>query len=80
MTLATPRAMRWKLQRLIGNALKGDATLFGRQDGIEAAWRIVDPILNNRTSLREYEPGAWGPAEAVAMMDQLGGWRDPQVA
>ncbi len=66
-------------ERLIGDALKGDAALFGRQDGIEAAWRIVDPILNNLTSLREYEPGTWGPSEAVAMMDQLGGWRDTQV-
>ena len=66
-------------ERLIGDALKGDATLFGRQDGIEAAWRIVDPILNNQTPLREYEPGTWGPAEADAMMGGLGGWRNPPV-
>jgi glucose-6-phosphate 1-dehydrogenase len=67
-------------ERLLGDALKGDATLFGRQDGIEAAWRIVDPILDKRTPIRDYEPGTWGPVEAEAMIGEFGGWRNPQAA
>jgi glucose-6-phosphate 1-dehydrogenase len=64
-------------ERLLGDAMRGDATLFGRQDGIEAAWRIVDPILDKRTPVREYLPGTWGPVEADAMISELGGWRNP---
>jgi glucose-6-phosphate 1-dehydrogenase len=67
-------------ERLLGDALKGDATLFGRQDSIEAAWRIVDPILDKRTPVRDYEPGTWGPAEADTMISEFGGWRNPQAA
>ena len=66
-------------ERLIGDALKGDATLFARQDGVEAAWRIVDPILDKKTPVRDYEPGTWGPAEANAMIGEVGGWRNPQA-
>jgi glucose-6-phosphate 1-dehydrogenase len=64
-------------ERLLGDALRGDATLFGRQDGIEAAWRIVDPILDKCTPFRDYEPGTWGPVEADAMTSEFGGWRNP---
>ncbi|MDD5247795.1 MAG: glucose-6-phosphate dehydrogenase [Rhodocyclaceae bacterium] len=67
-------------ERLIGDALKGDATLFAREDGVEAAWRIVDPILDKHTSLHDYEPGTWGPAAADGMMSELGGWRNPAAA
>jgi glucose-6-phosphate 1-dehydrogenase len=67
-------------ERLLGDALKGDAALFGRQDGVEAAWRIVDPILDKRTPVREYEPGSWGPVEADAMIAEFGGWRNPRAA
>ena len=65
--------------RLLGDSMKGDATLFGRQDGIEAAWRIVDPILDKRTPVREYPSGSWGPLEADAMISEHGGWRNPQT-
>lgn len=67
-------------ERLIGDVMKGDATLFAREDGVEAAWRIVDPILDKKTPLRDYEPGTWGPAEANGMIADVGGWRDPQIA
>ncbi|MBS1191925.1 MAG: glucose-6-phosphate dehydrogenase [Rhodocyclaceae bacterium] len=67
-------------ERLIGDAMKGDATLFAREDGVEAAWRIVDPILDKKTPLRDYEPGTWGPAEAGGMISEVGGWRNPQAA
>jgi glucose-6-phosphate 1-dehydrogenase len=65
-------------ERLIGDALKGDATLFARQDGVEEAWRIVDPILDRKTPIHDYEPGTWGPDEANATIGELGGWRNPQ--
>ncbi|MBU1235618.1 MAG: glucose-6-phosphate dehydrogenase [Gammaproteobacteria bacterium] len=64
-------------ERLLGDALKGDAALFGRQDAVEAAWRIVDPILARKTAVHDYEPGSWGPAEADAMIAPYGGWRNP---
>jgi glucose-6-phosphate 1-dehydrogenase len=65
-------------ERLMGDALRGDTTLFARQDGVEAAWRIVNPILNMKTSLHEYERGSWGPQAANAMIDRYGGWEVPQ--
>ena len=66
-------------ERLLGDALKGDPTLFARQDGVEAAWHIVEQVLDKKTPIREYEPGTWGPAQARVMMRKLGGWRDPQA-
>jgi len=60
--------------RLIGDALKGDSTLFARQDGVEAAWSIVDPVLHQRIPAHEYEQGTWGPAAANAMTAGIGGW------
>ena len=51
-------------ERLLGDAMRGDANLFARQDAIEAQWRIVDPILDRRTPLYMYERGTWGPPEA----------------
>ncbi len=51
-------------ERLLGDAMEGDATLFARQDIVESAWSIVDPILRSDNPLHEYEPGSVGPAEA----------------
>ena len=51
---------------------------FVREDAVEAAWAIVDPILENTTPLAEYEPGSWGPHEAVRLADDVGGWHDPE--
>jgi glucose-6-phosphate 1-dehydrogenase len=62
-------------ERLIGDAMDGDATLFARQDAVEAAWAIVDPILGDATPLHEYAPGTWGPSEADALAADSGGWR-----
>jgi glucose-6-phosphate 1-dehydrogenase len=67
-------------ERLIGDALDGDATLFARQDEVEVAWQIVDPILNAETALAEYDPGSWGPPQAEQMMARLGGWAAPPAA
>jgi glucose-6-phosphate 1-dehydrogenase len=65
-------------ERLLGYAARGDATLFAREDVVEAAWRVVDPVLDPAlTPLHEYEPGTWGPAGAGATVEPPGGWHDP---
>jgi glucose-6-phosphate 1-dehydrogenase len=65
-------------ERLLGDALNGDQTLFTREDAVEAAWRIVDPILNNATPLHVYEPNTWGPPDAnEALIDGHGPWYNP---
>ena len=64
-------------QRLLGDAMAGDPTLFAREDYVEEAWRIVDPILKANTPLHEYEPGTWGPAEVEQKVVPPGGWHNP---
>ena len=55
-------------ERLLRDAMRGDQSLFARQDSVEEAWRVVDPVLKNPTPLLEYESGAWGPAEADRLL------------
>jgi glucose-6-phosphate 1-dehydrogenase len=64
-------------ERLLGDAMNGDATLFARQDVVEAAWAIVDPIIHGPSPMFEYEPGTWGPKEADALVEEVGGWNTP---
>jgi glucose-6-phosphate 1-dehydrogenase len=64
-------------ERLLGDAMLGDTTLFARQDLVEAAWAIVDPVLHGSGGLYEYEPGSWGPKEADALTAEVGGWNPP---
>ena len=64
-------------ERLLGDALRGDAALFAREDGVEAAWRVVDPILGNAAPIHEYEPDTWGPPEADQIIAGDGGWHNP---
>jgi glucose-6-phosphate 1-dehydrogenase len=65
-------------ERLIGDALKGDSGLFARQDEVEAAWAIVDPILNaTGTPVNEYAVGSWGPKIADQLVDGVCSWHDP---
>jgi glucose-6-phosphate 1-dehydrogenase len=64
-------------ERLLGDAMAGDATLFSRQDGVEAAWAIVDPILGGATPVHQYEPGTWGPPDAARLTADVGGWHQP---
>lgn len=63
--------------RLIGDALEGEPTLFAREDAVEAAWGIVDPILELATPVHEYEPGSWGPVAAGGLLAPYGGWYAP---
>jgi glucose-6-phosphate 1-dehydrogenase len=64
-------------ERLIGDAISGDSTLFAREDEVEAAWAAVDPVLNEVTPVYQYEPGTWGPAEAFNVIQGECGWHDP---
>jgi glucose-6-phosphate 1-dehydrogenase len=64
-------------ERLLGDAIHGDAMLFVREDAVEAAWRVVDPVLGNKTPVHEYEPSTWGPAEADQIIAADGGWHNP---
>jgi glucose-6-phosphate 1-dehydrogenase len=66
-------------ERLLGDAMEGDATLFAREDYVEEAWRIVDPALQAGTPISEYEPGTWGPANVDQIVIPPGGWNDPVV-
>jgi glucose-6-phosphate 1-dehydrogenase len=65
-------------ERLLRDAMHGDGTLFARQDGVEAAWAIVQPILSGDTPLHEYECGTWGAPEADKLTERVGGWSNPQ--
>jgi glucose-6-phosphate 1-dehydrogenase len=67
-------------ERLLGDAMKGDSTNFAREDAVEEAWRIVEPVLGDVTPVYEYEPGTWGPAQVDERVAPPGGWRNPHVA
>jgi glucose-6-phosphate 1-dehydrogenase len=64
-------------ERVLGDAMAGDATLFARQDYVEEAWRIVDPAMGAGTPVYEYERGSWGPDELEKRLSPLGGWHNP---
>jgi glucose-6-phosphate 1-dehydrogenase len=64
-------------ERVLGDAMAGDATLFARQDYVEEAWRIVDPVLQQSTPVYTYEPQTWGPKEVETSLTPAGGWQNP---
>jgi len=66
-------------ERVLSDALAGDRTLFAREDYVEEAWRIVDPLLMGDTPLYTYQPSSWGPSE-TARIAPTGGWQDPVAA
>jgi glucose-6-phosphate 1-dehydrogenase len=65
-------------ERLLTDAMKGDQLLFVRQDAVEAAWSIVDPILGDCCPVENYEPGTWGPPDSRELAASIGGWHDPE--
>jgi glucose-6-phosphate 1-dehydrogenase len=67
-------------QRLLGDAMRGNSELFARQDLVEAQWRVVQPILDNVTPVYGYEPGTWGPDEAMQLIGSDGPWIDPKAS
>ena len=64
--------------RLLTDAMRGDQLLFVRQDAVEAAWAIVDPILGDCCPVESYQPGTWGPPDARELAAEIGGWHDPE--
>jgi len=66
-------------ERVLGDAMAGDASLFAREDYVEEAWRIVDPVLKAGTPVYGYEPNSWGPPEVDQRVSPPGGWHNPTV-
>ncbi|HEX7787077.1 MAG TPA: glucose-6-phosphate dehydrogenase, partial [Methylomirabilota bacterium] len=66
-------------ERVLGDAMAGDASLFAREDYVQEAWRIVDPVLKTGTPVYEYESGRWGPGEVDQIVAPPGGWQNPVV-
>ncbi len=64
-------------RRLLGDAMAGDGALFTREDAVEAAWAVVDPVLKTHPRVHTYEPGSWGPKQAEALIAADGGWQNP---
>ena len=65
-------------ERLLTDAMSGDGMLFAREDAVEAAWAVVQPILGDVTPVQEYDLGTWGPKEADRLTEEVGGWHQPQ--
>ncbi|MBN8597315.1 MAG: glucose-6-phosphate dehydrogenase [Planctomycetes bacterium] len=66
-------------ERVLGDAMAGDPTLFAREDSVEEAWRIVDPVIKAGTPVGTYEPGTWGATSVPTRLTPQGGWDDPVV-
>ena len=64
-------------ERLLGDAVRGDTSLFTQDDCVEAAWRVVDPVLHDPLPVVQYDPGTWGPAEADRVIEGDGAWHNP---
>jgi glucose-6-phosphate 1-dehydrogenase len=79
MVRHTPGDEMRAYERLLGEAIVGDPTLFVREDEVLAAWAIVEPALRAPAAVHEYEPGSWGPPEADALIERDGGWDNPTV-
>ena len=67
-------------ERLLGDAMAGDGALFTREDAVEAAWAVVDPVLKTHHRVRLYERRSWGPREADTIIAADGGWHNPNSA
>jgi glucose-6-phosphate 1-dehydrogenase len=65
-------------ERLLSDAMRGDQMLFAREDSVEEAWRVVEPVLGSATPLYEYDSGTWGPAEADRLLENGAGWFNPE--
>jgi glucose-6-phosphate 1-dehydrogenase len=79
MVTSSPADARPTYQRLLSDAMDGSQELFAREDGVEASWRIVEPILGDKVPVEWYEPGSWGPASAGKLIGEDGPWVDPAL-
>ena len=64
-------------ERLLGDAMAGNGALFTREDAVDAAWAVVDPVLKTHHRVRPYKRHTWGPKEADAIIAADGGWHNP---
>ena len=81
--IATHRPAHGELnayERVLHDAISGDATLFAREDYVEEAWRIVDPLLTSELPIHEYAIGTWGPADVDRLVRPAGGWHNPALS
>jgi glucose-6-phosphate 1-dehydrogenase len=74
-----PQSEKPPYERLLGDAMRGDNALFTSDECVEAAWAVVDQVLNHEGPVSIYEPGSWGPAEAAQVVSGAEGWHDPQA-
>ncbi|MGO9443952.1 MAG: glucose-6-phosphate dehydrogenase [Thiobacillaceae bacterium] len=65
-------------ERLLSDAMAGDGALFTREDAVEAAWAVVDPVLDTHHRAYRYKPGSWGPKHAYSLIAEAGGWHNPR--
>jgi glucose-6-phosphate 1-dehydrogenase len=72
-----PASGKSPYERLLGDALLGDTSLFTRDDAVEAAWAVVEPMLHDRSAVETYAPGEWGPPRAAGIVESAEGWHDP---
>ncbi|MEZ5145321.1 MAG: glucose-6-phosphate dehydrogenase [Acidimicrobiales bacterium] len=66
-------------ERLLEDAMEGDARRFGRSDGVDEQWRVVQSVIDHPSPVQRYDSGSWGPVDAVELAQPYGGWRDPVV-
>jgi glucose-6-phosphate 1-dehydrogenase len=66
-------------ERLLGDAMAGNGALFTREDAVEAAWAVVDPVLDSAGPVYPYKPGSWGPKQADALIAHDGSWHNPKL-
>ena len=66
-------------ERLLADAMTGDAALFAREDAVEAAWTVVEPVLAEHPRATPYPRGSWGPPEADRLIAVDGGWHNPRA-
>ena len=64
-------------ERLLGDAMEGETLLFAREDGVEASWRVVDPVLTDHDTAIPYKVHTWGPEEAAILFGGVDVWHDP---
>jgi glucose-6-phosphate 1-dehydrogenase len=67
-------------ERLLSDAMAGNGALFTREDAVEAAWAVVDPVLATQLGVHTYKAGTWGPKQADALIAAHGSWHNPILA